>query len=191
MEPRPAGRPRDSAIDDAVLSTTRRHLAEHGYEAMSLAAVADDAGTTRQAIYRRWKGKADLAVAAVASLPEAADLAPTGDHETDLLAELTAFRRGVLRPGGISLVGTMLQDATDPALRAAYRARLVTPRRRRIRRILAAAVDDGTLPPGIDVELVAASCTGTLYALALAGDAIPASWPARMVRQIFGSGRLP
>lgn len=186
MQQRPAGRPRDDAIDDAVLEVTLRHLAEHGYEAMSIAAIADDAGTTRQAVYRRWKGKPELAVAAVVALPEAAELEPTGDHRADLLAELTAFRRGVLRPGGISMVGTMLQDSTDADLRRAYRERLVRPRRRRIRHILQGAVDDGTLGRDVDLDLLVAGCTGTLYALALAGEPIPAAWPARMVRQILG-----
>jgi AcrR family transcriptional regulator len=186
MQRRGGGRRRDEAIDDAVLAATLAHLAQHGYEAMSLVAVAEEAGTTRQAIYRRWEGKADLAVAAIASLPEAADLERTGDHHSDLLAELTAFRRGVLRRGGVSMVGTMLQDGTDPALRAAYRQRIVAPRRRRIRRIIEAAVDDDTLPAGTDVDLVVAGCTGTLYAQALAGQRIPADWPARMVTQTFG-----
>lgn len=187
MALRSPGRPRDGAIDVAVLAAARRHLAEHGYEALSLVAVAEEAGTTRQAIYRRWATKAELAVAAIASLPEAADLEPTGDHAADLLAELRAFHRGVLRPGGVAMVGTMLQDGTEPALRAAYRQRIVAPRRRRIRRIVKAAVDEGALPAGTDVDLVVAGCTGTLYALALAGAPIPSTWAQRTVRQVFGA----
>ena len=185
VHPRGRGRPRDDAIDDAVIAATLEQLAAHGYEGLSLVAVAKAAGTTRQAIYRRWRGKAELAVAAVAALPEAADLEPTGDPRADLRAELEAFRRGVLRPGGVSMVGTMLQDAVDPDLRDAYRAHLVAPRRRRLAVILEAAVVDGTLPAGTDVELVVASCTGTLYALALAGRRVGVDWPDRMVAAIF------
>lgn len=183
--PRGRGRPRDDAIDDAVLAATLDQLAVHGYEGLSLVAVAQAAGTTRQAIYRRWQGKAELAVAAVAALPEAADLGPTGDHRADLRAELEAFRRGVLRPGGVSMVGTMLQDAVDPELRDAYREHLVAPRRRRLAAIVEAAVADGALPAGTDVELVVASCTGTLYALTLAGRPVGRDWPDRMVGTIF------
>ena len=179
------GRPRDDAIDDAVLAATLEQLAVHGYEGLSLVAVARAAGTTRQAIYRRWRGKAELAVAAVAALPEAADLEPTGDHRADLRAELEAFRRGVLRPGGVSMVGTMLQDTVDADLRDAYREHLVVPRRRRLAAIVETAVADGALPAGTDVELVVASCTGTLYALALAGRPVGRAWPERMVATIF------
>lgn len=179
------GRPRDGAIDDAVLAATLEQLAVHGYEGLSLMAVAKAAGTTRQAIYRRWRGKGELAVAAVAALPEAADLEPTGDHRADLRAELEAFRRGVLRPGGVSMVGAMLQDSVDADLRDAYREHLVAPRRRRLAAIVEAAVADGELPDGTDVELVVAGCTGTLYALALAGRPAGRDWPDRMVATIF------
>lgn len=185
LDAHPRGRPRDKGIDEAVLAATLEQLAAHGYEGLSVVAVANAAGTTRQAIYRRWRGKADLAVAAVASLPEAADLDPTGDHRADLRAELEAFHRGVLRPGGVSMVGAMLQDATDDELRRVYRERLVAPRRRRLRTIVEAAIADGTLPPTTDVELAVASCTGTLYALALAGERPGRDWPDRMVAHII------
>lgn len=179
------GRPRDGAIDDAVLAATLEQLAVHGYEGLSLVAVAKAAGTTRQAIYRRWRGKGELAVAAVATLPEAAALEPLGDHRADLRAELEAFRRGVLRPGGVSMVGTMLQDTVDPDLRRAYREHLVAPRRRRLAAIVGAAVADGDLPANTDVELLVATCTGTLYALALAGRTVGRDWPDRMVDMVF------
>ncbi len=182
------GRPRDGAIDDAVLRVAAEHLARHGYEAISLAAIAAEAGTTRQAVYRRWPTKADLAVAAIAALPEAAPQPRTGRHEDDLRAELAAFARGVARPGGVSLVGAMLQDGTDPELRDRYRAVVVEPRRARIRAIVRDAVADGTLPATTDLELAVASCTGAFYALALAGRAPGRTWPARMARHVFAAG---
>lgn len=186
-DPAPIGRPRDGAIDDAVLRVALHHLATHGYEAMSVAAIAAEAGTTRPAVYRRWATKAELAVAAIAALPDAAPQPRTGDHEADLRTELAAFARGVGRPGGISLVGAMLQDGTDPELRARYREAVVVPRRARIRAILRDAVADGTLPAATDVELVVASCTGAFYALVLAGKAPGRDWPRRTARQVFAA----
>ena len=81
-----AGRPRDPDIDIAVLTSVRNLLASHGYEAMSVVAVAEEAGTTRQAIYRRWPTKADLATAAVAGLSQAAARPDTDDPYVDLVA---------------------------------------------------------------------------------------------------------
>ena len=160
-----------------MLEIARRQLAELGYEGLSLTAVADEAGTTRPALYRRWPGKAELATAAIAALSTAGDRAPTDDPYADLVAELAAFRRGVTRPDGLSLVGTMLQRNTDPELLRLYRERLVLPRRTRLRAILERAVAAGLLPGG-DLDIAVASLTGSFYALALAG-AIPAQWPER------------
>jgi len=66
------GRARDATIDARVLAAARRHLSLYGYGGMSLAAVAQEAGTTRQALYRRWPTKADLAAAVVATIEDSA-----------------------------------------------------------------------------------------------------------------------
>jgi len=174
-----AGRPRDPGIDAAVLAAARRHLAVHGYEAMSVAAVAEEAGTTRQALYRRWPGKADLATAAIAGLSRAGSRPDTDDPFADLVAELQAFHAGVTRPNGISMVGSMLQDGTDPDLVALYRDRIVTPRRTRLRHILDRARAAGLLAPDADLDLAVAACTGTFYALHLTGRRVPRSWATR------------
>ena len=179
------GRPRDPSIDGRVLEIARRQLAEHGYEGLSLAAVADEAGTTRPALYRRWPGKAELATAAIAALSAADSREPTGDPYADLVAELKAFRNGVTRPDGLSLVGTMLQRGTDPGLLRLYRERIVIPRRTRLRTILQRAVTQGLVPGG-DLELAVASLTGSFYALALVGS-IPAHWSDRAAAQAWRS----
>jgi AcrR family transcriptional regulator len=168
-----------------VLEIARRRLAEHGYEGLSLAAVADEAGTTRPALYRRWPGKAELATAAIAALSTADTREATDDPYADLVVELTAFRNGVTRPDGLSLVGTMLQRGTDPELLRLYRERLVIPRRTRLRAILERALARGLLPGG-DLELAVASLTGSFYALALAGS-IPNRWPTRAAAHAWRS----
>ena len=179
------GRPRDPSIDERVLEIARRQLAEHGYEGLSLTTVADEAGTTRPALYRRWPGKAELATAAIAALSSADTREATDDPYADLVAELAAFRRGVTRPDGLSLVGTMLQDGTDPELLRLYRDRVVIPRRTRLRAILERAVAGELLADG-DVELAVASLTGSFYALALAGT-VPTRWPARAAAHAWRS----
>jgi len=193
--PGAAGRPRDPGIDAAVLAAARRHLATHGYEAMSVVAVADEAGTTRQALYRRWPTKADLATAAIASMSQAADRPDTDDPYADLVAELAAFHAGVTRPNGLSMVGSMLQDGTDAELRDLYRVRVVAPRRRRLRHILQRAAAVGLLAPDADVDHAVAACTGILYALHLAGRRIPRNWPERTAafvwRGLGGADRSP
>ena len=110
------GRARDPSINTRVLKAAARHLAAYGYEAMSVAAVAEEAGTTRQALYRRWPGKAELSAAALAGFADQATGADSADPFADLVAELADFQRGVSRPGRLSLVVRDL-PLDDPVLR--------------------------------------------------------------------------
>lgn len=176
------GRPRNAEIDQRVLEVAQHHLAQHGYAAMSIVAVAEEAGTTRQAVYRRWATKADLATAAIAAMSQAEERPPSNDPFADLVAELEAFRRGVSRPDGLSMVGTMLIGSTDPDLVSLFRERVVHPRRRRLREILERARARGLLHPDADVELAVTIFTGSWYALALAGEPAPDDWALRIAR---------
>ena len=56
-----AGRPRDPALDGAILSAAARQLGELGYARMSLESVAAAAATTVPSLRRRFRNKAELA----------------------------------------------------------------------------------------------------------------------------------
>jgi len=179
------GRARDPDIDARVLAVANRHLATHGYEAMSLTAIAQEANTTRQALYRRWPTKASLAAA---TLHAAEDAGPDGlseDPLADLTAELANFQRGVSRPGRLSLVGAMLQDNTAPEVLARYRAQVVAPRRGRIRAILERAQRLGLIDPAADLDVAVTLCTGSWYGRALAEPLPPPNWPARTATLVW------
>jgi AcrR family transcriptional regulator len=161
------------------MQTTQTHLARHGYAAMSVSAIAADAGTTRQAVYRRWPTKAELATAAIAALAHPPDAHTGRDPFDALVAELTDFARGIARPDGLPMVGTMLLGGADRELVRLYRQRVVAPRRRRISAILAEARDQGLLDPAADIETAVPMLTGSWYATALAGATPPRDWPRR------------
>lgn len=152
---------------------------------MSLAAVAEEAGTTRQALYRRWSGKADLATAAIAAMSRAEERAPTDDPFADLVRELEAFRRGISRPDGVSMVGTMLVASTDPALVDLYRERIVAPRRARLRAILERARDEGRIDEDADLDVALGCFTGNWYATVLAGERPPSRWAERLAEIVW------
>jgi len=161
------------------------HLSTRGYEALSFAAVAAEAGTTRQALYRRWPDKSSLAsdalLAAAATGPENNSASPL----EDLVAELTDFQRGVSLPGRLSLVGTMLQDATATEARARYQAKVIAPRRARIRAILERAQHLNLIDQEADLEVAVTLCTGSWYATALAGLQPPPGWPTRTAALVW------
>lgn len=187
MQTIPRGRPRSAAIDEAVLAAARRLLSEGGYAGLSFAAVAEEAGTTRPAVYRRWPTKAALAEEAMASYPVDDPRAPArarGPFD-DLVAELADFRRGVSMPGRLSLVGTMLQTTTAPDAAARYRARVIAPRRARLRAVLERAAAAGLIDRAADLEVALTMLTGSWYARCLAGAQEPADWPRRTAALVW------
>lgn len=179
------GRSRDPEIDERVLAVAGRHLSARGYEALSIAAVASEAGTTRQALYRRWPDKASLAADALLASADARSGADSADPLADLAGELADFQGGVSLPGRLSLVGTMLQEATAPEARARYQATVIAPRRARILAILQRARRLGLIDPGADLEVAITLCTGSWYARALAGLEPPPDWPARTAALVW------
>jgi len=180
-----AGRPRDGAIDAAVLPVALRQLAARGLTALSVAAVAEEAGTTRPAIYRRWPTKLDLAVAAVAGLAEVDPPQAAADPFADLVAEVAHFRRCIGDAGALALAGVMLQDGVDPVLRRKYREHLVTPRRARLRGCLRRGVEKGLLATDADLDIAVSLPTGSWYAYAVSGRPAPRDWAPRVSAQVW------
>jgi len=179
------GRPRDTAIDEAVLEATLRQLARDGMAALSLASVAAEAGTTRPAIYRRWKDKNALVVDAVSHLARVAPPATTGEPFTDLVGELEHFRHCITEAAALPLAGLMLGDGVDRAVRDRYTREIVHPRRTRIRACLDRAVARGELPPDADLTVAGSFLTGSWYAFALTGTRPPDDWAIRATTLVW------
>jgi AcrR family transcriptional regulator len=187
------GRPRDAAIDDAVLDETLRQLATDGFAALSLASVAAGAGTSRPAIYRRWPDKESLVVDAVARLAEVDPPEVTGEPFDDLVTELEHFRHCITMAASLPVTGLMLGDGVHERVRARYREAIVAPRRARIRACLDAAVEQGQLDADADLLVASSFLTGSWYALALAGTVPPDDWARRVATLVWRScgGQIP
>ena len=112
-----AGRPRDPRIDAAILGATTDLLVEIGYSNLTMAAVAERAGTTKTALYRRWSSKAELVHEAAFPVAPTALGMPEGDIATDIRAMIAAagavFTSPVVRA---ALPGVIADMAADPAL---------------------------------------------------------------------------
>lgn len=185
------GRPRDQAIDDAVLSVTLQHLARDGYAALSLSAVATDAGTTRPALYRRWSGKEELVVAALATVAATSAGESYEDPFEALVSELASFAGAITSAKSLSVVGVMLSGSVPQPVLQRYRDLIVAPRRSRLTTCLERAVADGSLPPDADVPLVVTMLTGSWYGYALAGRRPPPDWPRRVAAAAWAACGAP
>src|SRR5437868_15490018 len=114
-----AGRPRDPRIDAAILTATADLLAQIGYSNLTLAAVAERAGTTKTALYRRWSSKAELVHEAAFPATPTALTQPSGDLAADIRAMVAAARDIFTTPVvRAALPGVVVDVAADPDLNA-------------------------------------------------------------------------
>lgn len=119
-----AGRPRDPRIDAAILQATADLLVEIGYSNVTMAAVAERAGTTKTALYRRWSSKAELVHEAAFPVTPTAIQAPPGDIAADLRGMIEAARDVFLSPVvRAALPGLIADMSADPELRGRVGAR--------------------------------------------------------------------
>lgn len=110
-----SGRPRDPRIDAAILAAAADLLVEIGYSNLTMAAVAERAGTTKTALYRRWSSKAELVHEAAFPAAPTALTAPEGDIASDVRAMIAAardvFTSPVVRAALPGLIADMAADA--------------------------------------------------------------------------------
>jgi AcrR family transcriptional regulator len=179
---RRAGRPRSEACDNAILDAALRRLAEDGYARMSMDGIAAEAGVSKATLYLRYRGKSDVATAALARLREEAERPPTGDLRADLVARLERGLEYARLPSVMPLLGTCLaEEHRTPELLALLRERGIEPRRAALRRILRDACDRGELRADADVEATIDLVLGAYLARHLSGGEMPAGWAGAVV----------
>jgi len=113
-----AGRPRDPALEAAILDATQDLLIEYGFAATTVEAVARAAGTGKAAVYRRWPSKTDLVIAAVQALQSPPTVPDTGTLRGDLLECAMHFVQSDRR-AALVLAGVLNEIGRNDDLRAA------------------------------------------------------------------------
>jgi AcrR family transcriptional regulator len=147
-------RPRDRQIDAALLEATLAVLKRSGYGRLTLEEVARSAGTTKPAIYRRWRGRERLVLAALVERLGQARAPDTGctlcDLDECLKVFVAAFRR--IPPG---VIGPLYADcAGDRELRTAFMTALFDPPRAAVKETLERAYARGDLRDDVDLDMV-------------------------------------
>ncbi|OBK23256.1 TetR family transcriptional regulator [Mycobacterium asiaticum] len=147
-----AGRPRDPRIDSAILAATAELLVQIGYSNLSLAAVAERAGTTKSALYRRWSSKAELVHEAAFPVAPTALVGPAGDFAADIRMMIEATRDVFTTPVVRAALPGLVADMTaDAELNARVLARF-TGLFEAVRVRLSEAIDRGEAHPDINPE---------------------------------------
>jgi AcrR family transcriptional regulator len=161
----PVGRPRDPDISTAILDATLELMSTVGYGGVSIAAVAQRAGVHKPAVYRRWPGKVELAVAAVEQISAPPRDPATGDTVADLVEMLVdaARRRGSNYPFAL-ILRLRSEISLDQELSAAVDQHLVAPRRAIARTLIARGIARGDLRDDIDPDDVTDLLFGSIWA---------------------------
>ena len=156
--PRPSrgGRPRDPSRDGVIRAAILRLLADVGYGALTMDAVASEAGVGKATIYRRWRTKQDLVVDTISDLNRAEATPPdTGSVESDLremMHQMVALIAGPTGAATLSLLSTMPHQ---PALAEAFRQGPMAVWRQAYDDIWQRAEKRGEVRPGLSRSIVA------------------------------------
>jgi AcrR family transcriptional regulator len=175
-ETRPAGRPRDPAITQAITATARRLLAEEGFARMSVERLAAEAGVGKPAIYRRFRTKAEVVAAAIAEELPTLDVPDLGDTQAEAR---TLWASGLPIDGlpYVSLIGGLLvEHRRHPELIKAFRDNVLLPRREVGRVVVARGQERGDIRPELDPILVVDSLVGPYFARVIAGLETTVEW---------------
>ncbi|WP_405619262.1 TetR/AcrR family transcriptional regulator [Streptomyces sp. NBC_00076] len=146
--PRATGRPRSAAAHSAILAATREALVELGWSKLTLGDVARRAGVAKTTLYRRWAGKNELVVDAVAELFDELELPDRGSLAADIEGVVLQFAAILDRPEARNgLMAVVAESTRDDALRERVRASIVDRQKRLVLTGRTRAQRRGELPP--------------------------------------------
>ncbi|HBL11475.1 MAG TPA: TetR family transcriptional regulator [Cyanobacteria bacterium UBA11162] len=164
---KPPGRPRSVQSHQAMLQATLELLAEVGFDAMSIEAIATRAGVSKTTIYRRYASKEELVADAIESVREEILIPDTGNLQGDIDALIQNAAQITLSPLGRQTVAMIISSASSNAQFAQiYWTKYLQPRRKTFAVVLERAKARNEIPTDLDSDLVFDMMSGImLYAL--------------------------
>lgn len=170
------GRPRDPRIESAVLAATAELLVQTGYADLTIDAVARRARTTKPAIYRRWRSKAQLVHEAAFPTSAAhaeADGSSDGSLAGDLRVMVAATARMLSTPAArAALPGLVAEFQADPLLHASLLERFGSGALAEVAARIREAVAGGEARSDADAgQVIAAMAGSVLFTLLIEQDA--------------------
>ncbi|MFG2503489.1 TetR/AcrR family transcriptional regulator [Streptomyces sp. NPDC048441] len=168
---RTGGRPRNAATDTAILESTRQALVELGWSKLTLGDVATRAGVAKTTLYRRWAGKSELVVDAVAELFDELELPDRGSLAADIEGVVLQFAALLCRPETkTALMAVVAESTSDEPLRERIRTSIVDRQKRLVLAGRRRAQERGELPP--EPDAAAAGRTADLIFDVIAGAVV-------------------
>ncbi|MFB7208407.1 TetR/AcrR family transcriptional regulator [Streptomyces sp. NPDC056255] len=170
-KPLRTGRPRSAAADEAILEATRASLVDLGWSKLTMSDVATRAGVAKTTLYRRWAGKNELVVDAVAVLFDELELPDLGSLSADVQAVVLQFAALLERPETqTALMAVVAESTRDEALRTRIRDSIVDRQKRLVLQGRRRAQERGELP--VEQDEAAAAATADLIFDVIAGAVV-------------------
>ena len=128
-----------------LLAATLQLLQQHGYERLTVDAVAATAKASKATVYRRWPSKGELVLAAfIEGCRQVAVHPDTGTLRGDLLL-LGEVITAHATQHSATIRAVMVEVSRDPALREAMQHQFLDQRKALIESVLQQAVDRGEI----------------------------------------------
>ena len=183
-----AGRPRDARLDDAIVAATIELLEERSYNDMSLAAVAERAGTSTTAIYRRWKSKSELVAHAVFRTEGDDVVAETDNIAVDIASMVRWAAEKLARPAALAAVVGILGETRSERVARSTAAAMAS---KRVIDRLNRAKGRGEIRADVDTRVLASLIAGPVLNEVFAGGAahVNERWIAELVSIILDGVR--
>jgi AcrR family transcriptional regulator len=137
--------PRETELLDATLQL----LQEHGYDRLTIDAVAAMARASKATVYRRWPSKAELVLAAFIEGCRQVAIAPcTGTLRGDLLRLGEVICQHARQQAG-TIRAVMVEMSRHPALYDAMQSEFLDQRKALIQEVLHEAADRGEIDDAV------------------------------------------
>lgn len=181
------GRPRDASRGEALRQAALEVMAEVGYRALTMDAVAAKAHAGKATIYRRWDSKLDLVIDCCTELIDQDIPDPhTGSLADDLRQFLLAFAKFLSGPAGKAAQALIGELPHEPELAAAFRGSFLLAQREVLRGVLERAEARNEVavnaPRNMVIDLAGAAL---IYRLMLTGDPLDAPFIDLLVDQVL------
>ncbi|ORV19393.1 TetR/AcrR family transcriptional regulator [Mycobacterium celatum] len=134
-----------SPRETELLAVTLQLLQEHGYDRLTVDAVAATARASKATVYRRWPSKAELVLAAfIEGIRQVAVPPETGTLRGDLLRLGEIVCQEVGQHAG-TIRAVLVEVCRNPALNDVMRRQFIEQRKALIHHVLRQAVDRGEI----------------------------------------------
>ena len=164
-----------------LLAVTLRLLQEHGYDRLTVDAVASAARASKATVYRRWPSKAELVLAAfIEGVRQVAVPPDTGTLRGDLL-RLGEICCEETRQLASTIRGVLVEVSRNPALNEVMQRQFIEERKALFRHVLQQAVDRGE----IDASAITDELWDLLPGYLIFRSILPGRPPTRRTVQVL------